>query len=221
MILTIESAVWANAAKTAIRANVVSDTGVKSQFTVIENDPDETARTIWADCVAGKFPAPATSGGVIGDYVPGSEPVIDPATFAQFRVPLVPPPIPPEVIDGGEPAPTLMPVTLPEYAAARRYAVETGGIVISGVAVATDRASQAMLAGAFAFANQNPEATIQYKAASGWVSLTHDQVVAIANAVGAHVQACFAAEHAVDAAIAAGTITTRSEIDEWEWPSGA
>jgi len=43
-------------------------------------------------------------------------------------------------------------------------------------------------------------------------------MAAIATAVGAHVQACFAAENAVQAAITAGTITTTAEIDAAAWP---
>jgi Mn2+/Fe2+ NRAMP family transporter len=36
--------------------------------------------------------------------------------------------------------------------------------------------------------------------------------------VGAHVQACFAVEEAVAAAIGAGTITTIADIDAANWP---
>jgi hypothetical protein len=44
-------------------------------------------------------------------------------------------------------------------------------------------------------------------------------MAAIATAVGAHVQACFATEAAVDAEITAGTITTTAQIDAADWPA--
>jgi hypothetical protein len=87
--------------------------------------------------------------------------------------------------------------TLRQRAAERRYAVETGGIEVGGVAVRTGREDQAMLAGAFAFTQQNPEATISWKGTDGFVELTASELAAIAQAVGAHVQACFAQEAAL------------------------
>ena len=56
--------------------------------------------------------------------------------------------------------------------------------------------------------------TVPFKARSGWVDLSADQIRAIALAVGAHVQAAFAVERDVDAAIAAGSVTTIEQIDD-------
>ncbi len=56
---------------------------------------------------------------------------------------------------------------------------------------------------------------MKFKAASGWIELTAEQIKAVALAVFAHVQACFAAEDAADAGINAAppTITTLAEVD--------
>ena len=99
------------------------------------------------------------------------------------------------------------------YAADRRWRLETGGIEVAGVTVATDRGSQAMVAGAHAYLTQAREATIRFKALTGFVTLDAEAVTAVALAVGAHVQACFAIEADVLEAIEAGTITTTAAID--------
>ena len=108
---------------------------------------------------------------------------------------------------------------LKAYAANKRWEKETGGITVSGAAIQTDRASQAMITGAFAFAQTNPSASIAFKAEGGFVMLAAAEVEAIANAVGAHVQACFAAEAAIVGAIEAGAITSIAAIDGANWPA--
>mgnify|MGYP001053494492 CR=1 FL=1 len=108
--------------------------------------------------------------------------------------------------------------SLKAYAASKRWQVETGGITVADAAIQTDRASQAMITGAFAYAQANPAASIAYKTAEGFVTLAAAEVEAIANAVGAHVQASFAAEAAIVGAIEAGAITTFAAIDGADWP---
>lgn len=107
---------------------------------------------------------------------------------------------------------------LKAYATAKRFAVETGGIVVDGVSILTDRESQRMIADAASYVDRYAVATINFKSASGFVALTAAQIGAIAGAVGAHVQASFSAEMTVDAAIDAGTITTKADIDAASWP---
>lgn len=116
-------------------------------------------------------------------------------------------------------SPAPIPVDLASYTSAKRYAVEIGGIVVDGARILTDRGSQAMIAGAYVYVQHNPTETIAFKSAEGFVTLSAANVVMIANAVGAHVQACFAAEAAVLAAIAAETITDTAAIDAYAWPS--
>lgn len=108
------------------------------------------------------------------------------------------------------PAPT---VNLAEYAADRRFGVETGGVIVNGVAVATDRDSQAMISGAYAYIQKRPTSAIKFKASSGFVTLDAATVEAIALAVGDHVQACFAKEAEVLAGVAGGSITSTAQID--------
>jgi hypothetical protein len=120
--------------------------------------------------------------------------------------------------DGVFTPPALEPVDLAAYAADKRWQVETGGITINGATIDTSRDSQSMITGAYTYSQAHPEQTILFKAQSGWVTLDAPTMAAIATAVGAHVQACFAAEAAVQAAITAGTITTAAEIDAAAWP---
>jgi hypothetical protein len=111
------------------------------------------------------------------------------------------------------PVVTLTADDLQAYAAAKRFEIETGGIAVETVAIATDRESQAMLVGAYNYLSLNQEATIQWKGETGFVTLGLAQIQAIASAVGAHVQACFAKEAEIVAEIVAGTITTTAAID--------
>jgi hypothetical protein len=115
-----------------------------------------------------------------------------------------------------EPIPVPPPTTadLIAYAADARYRRETVGITVNGAAIATDRQSQAMIAGAFTYLQQRPDATIQWKTASGaFVALAAADLAMIAQVVGTHVQACFAKEAEVFAAISAGTVVSMSQID--------
>lgn len=99
------------------------------------------------------------------------------------------------------------------YAAAARWRKEVGGIVAAGQTIATDRGSQAMVAGAHAYLQQAPDATIHFKGDAGFVVLDAAAMTAIALAVGAHVQSCFAIEAEVLVDIESGAITTKAEID--------
>lgn len=94
-------------------------------------------------------------------------------------------------------------------ATALRWEKETGGILIGGVPVATDDRSKTLILGKRAQAQSNPTMSFRWKAASGdWVDLTGAQIIAIADAVGDHVQACFDREgelqDLIDAAETAG-----------------
>ena len=104
-------------------------------------------------------------------------------------------------------------VDLRAYAASARYARETAGITVGTAPIATDRDSQGMITGAWAAAQINPSISVAWKTTSGWVSINAAQIEAIATAVLNHVQACFAAEQQVDAAITAGTVTTTAQVD--------
>ncbi len=116
-------------------------------------------------------------------------------------------------------APEPEPVTAPAWPAliaARRFLAETGGAVVKGLAVNTERDSQSLLTDVAFAASLDPDYRIKWKTASGFVELTGDQVIALATAVRAHVQACFNREAELLSAVADGSITV--EMLEQGWP---
>lgn len=106
------------------------------------------------------------------------------------------------------------PVDLADYAAQRRWEKEVGGILVGGMAIATDDRSKTMIVGARVKAENDPGFTTPWKGANGeFITIDAATIIAISDAVLAHVAACFALESAVLGAIAAGDITTTAEID--------
>jgi len=57
---------------------------------------------------------------------------------------------------------------------------------------------------------------LRWKTSEGFVDLTADQVLAVADAVSEHVQACFDREDALLGAVNAGSIT--ADMLEEGWP---
>lgn len=105
-------------------------------------------------------------------------------------------------------------LTLQEYAAAKRWEKEVGGIEINGLTVATDDRSKTMISGARVAAMANSDFTTAWKGSGGvFVPLDASAVVAISDAVLAHVSNCFAIEAQVLADIESGAITTVEQID--------
>lgn len=100
------------------------------------------------------------------------------------------------------------------YAASKRYAVEVGGIAVSGVPISTDDRSKQMIMGARIAADSDSSFTTDWVGDDGNIyPLVAAQVIGISNAVLAHVQTCFATFATVRAAITAGTITTNAQVD--------
>ncbi|RAX42389.1 DUF4376 domain-containing protein [Rhizobium tropici] len=118
-------------------------------------------------------------------------------------------------------APEITMADLVAYAAAKRFAVETGGIFVGGFSISTDRASQSLIIGAYNYVQANPDVTVKFKTAAGFVNLTAAQIMTVANAVGAHVQAAFAAESEIIAKISDGTINAPADIDAASWPANS
>jgi len=107
---------------------------------------------------------------------------------------------------------------LKAYAAQKRYAIETGGMTVNGVTIPTDRETQSKLSGAvLAFQSGALNGAIDWKAASGWLTLDQATVTALASAVAAHVQAAFSKEKLISDSIDAAAITTVAEIDAYNW----
>lgn len=88
--------------------------------------------------------------------------------------------------------------------AARRYDAEIAGTTVHGLPVQTDRASQALVTGAALAASLDPDYTVKWKTAAGFVDLSAAQIIGIAQAIRAHVQACFDREAELGTAIDAG-----------------
>lgn len=85
---------------------------------------------------------------------------------------------------------------------AKRWQVETGGLTLpTGVRVATGIDDQNRITSVIANAQLAGVQTVDFKAASGWVTVTVQELQAIAAAIAVHVQACFTAERAHHEAI--------------------
>lgn len=104
----------------------------------------------------------------------------------------------------------------PAIIAARRYEAEVGGVTLNGLQVNTDDRSKLLINGAALEATIDPAYVMQWKTPGGFVELTGEQVIGIARAVRAHVQACFDREAELLAALEAGTLTS-TMLDEG-WP---
>lgn len=79
-----------------------------------------------------------------------------------------------------------------------RWQSETNGLTLpDGNQIRTDRESQAQLTSAYQSLKSGLIPDTQWKAATGWVTVTLTELEPIAQAVAAHVRACFAAEKAV------------------------
>ena len=96
-----------------------------------------------------------------------------------------------------------------QQAAAVRYFVETSGLVIDGIRIATDDRSKTLIAGKWnraMLAKQDGDTawTCRFKTPAGWVTLDADQMIGIGLAVENHVQHCFDREGEIVEAVEAG-----------------
>ena len=88
---------------------------------------------------------------------------------------------------------------------------------VSGVnGIRTDRESQALITGAALKAMQDSEYTCRWKTETGFVELTAAQILAIADAVRAHVQGCFDRESELLTLVDAATTPEELESIRWE-----
>lgn len=85
--------------------------------------------------------------------------------------------------------------------AAKRYAVETGGLMIGGMAINTEDRSKTLLNGSAFKAFRNPAYVLRWKTPEGFIDLDSEQVMTIADAVADFVQACFDREDELIAAV--------------------
>jgi len=101
------------------------------------------------------------------------------------------------------------------YVGEARYAREMAGVTVpGGFRVATDDRSKLLLAGSRIKAEADPTYSTKWKVSpTDRVEVPASQIIAMSDAVLAFVDACFDADDAACAAILAGTITTRAEVD--------
>lgn len=93
-----------------------------------------------------------------------------------------------------------------------RWQHETGGLTLpSGVRVATGIEDQNRITSVIANAQLAGVEKVDFKAASGWVTVTVQELQAIAAAIAVHVQACFTAERVHHEAIDALTEQNEGE----------
>jgi hypothetical protein len=100
--------------------------------------------------------------------------------------------------------------------AAARYTAEADGITVNEMTIDTSRESQALVTGAALAATLDPDYTCQWKTAGGFVTLSAAAVVAVAQAVRAHVQACFDREAALAALVEAAETVKEVQAIEYE-----
>lgn len=108
------------------------------------------------------------------------------------------------VTHGDPPTLAMLKADLLAAATSRRWAVEAGGIELpGGIRVATGKDDQDRITSVLVNAQAAGVASVDFKAKTGWVTLSIDDVRGIATAIALHVQACFSAERAHHEAIAA------------------
>ena len=95
---------------------------------------------------------------------------------------------------------------LMDAATSKRWDVMTGGVTLpGGISVGTTIDDQNRVTSVIANAQLAGVESMDFKAQSGWVTLSLDQVRGIAAAVALHVHACYSAERQHHVAIAAAT----------------
>lgn len=102
--------------------------------------------------------------------------------------------------------------------AAARYDYETGGILVHGVKIRTDRESQATISGAFSALNGGLISSVDWKTEAGsFVRLGVQEFLPIARAVAQHVQTSFSTEFSLLTAV--GECSTIEEVKAITWPT--
>lgn len=113
------------------------------------------------------------------------------------------------------PLPDAAPADWPAAIAAQRYKEEVRGIVIDGRPIDTQRDSQGLITGAAVQAMLDPGCSLRWKTSAGFVDLNAQQIIAVASAVRAHVQACFDREADLLEAFNNGAITMQMLSVGW------
>lgn len=99
--------------------------------------------------------------------------------------------------------------------AARRWQAEVAGIEIGGMHIDTDDRSKTLITGSAIKAMRDPEYSLNWKTPDGFIQIPASQVLAMADAVSDHVQACFDREADLLDALANGTFTDAMLEEGW------
>ena len=105
----------------------------------------------------------------------------------------------------------------PALFAAERFRHETSAIFVEALNIETTRDSQALIASTGLSAILDPDYRCNFKTLDGFVEIGAEQIIAIAKAVRAHVQACFDRELDLLQAFEAGTY--KNEMLAVGWPA--
>lgn len=99
--------------------------------------------------------------------------------------------------------------------AAKRWEVETGGIVVAGVPVKTDEDTQRKITGAYVQAFRDPSFTVRWKLGPAqFITLDAATLLVIGDAVTAHIQSAFNNEAVIaDQIVDAADWTELSAVD--------
>lgn len=102
--------------------------------------------------------------------------------------------------------------------ASARYEREIAGVEVNGITIDTGRDSQALITGAALAAMLDEGYSLNWKTANGFIHLTAPEIITVAQAVRAHVQACFDREGELVALVNAAE--TKEDLDEIiiSWP---
>ncbi|WP_438300842.1 DUF4376 domain-containing protein [Pseudomonas sp. NMS19W] len=112
------------------------------------------------------------------------------------------------------------PVSKEVVIAAERFRREASGVSVGELQIETTRDSQALIASMGLSAVLDPEYRCNFKTAKGFVEIGAAQIIEIAKAVRAHVQACFDRELTLLSAIEAGDYHDEMLAEGWpESPS--
>ena len=99
--------------------------------------------------------------------------------------------------------------------AAARYETEIAGVAFNGLLIRTDRESQSLITGAALKASMDSAYSCRWKTEAGFVTITAAQILAVADAVRAHVQACF--DHEAELLPLIEAATTEAELNVVKW----
>lgn len=100
-----------------------------------------------------------------------------------------------------------------------RWMKESGGVTLpSGIKIASSREDQNRITSVISNAELASIESVNFKAASGWVTLTIPEIKAIAASVARHVQACFDNERVHHEAVFA--LTTLKDVFEYRYDTG-